>query len=438
MEMSFRRKFIEIVLRKVANAQAVSLQALHTSLLTLGLFLLGVNSVAAQTGLGVMDRSRPSYDAKGIPLGGFRIFPTLDAFAGYDSNVYALPLASSDYFFVEDPAVRVQSQWGRHFLEVYGGANNYNYQNHSQLSLTDWDVGSDGRFDIMQGAAVSLVGSYGEYHEVISSANRQSNQFQPNRYFQSHVATTGTYHPDHIGLTYGVSWDHYAYKDTPLAGGALLDNADRDESVYAGFVESTYQFSPGYEVFAKAAYDKTSYDERLDRSGIYRNSIGYRFSGGLNLLLSQLLVGQVGVGYLDVHFDQHQIIPLRNISGLDFAASLDWYTSDLLTVHLNAERDITPIVIANASASDDRTVKLSGDYEILRNLIGQVYVSFGQSQIAGIGRVDNYPAVGAGLRVLIDEHFSANLMVNYSERSSNFPDSNFQDNVITIGITGHV
>ena len=28
--------------------------------------------------VGVMDRARPEYDAKGIPLGGFRLFPSLD------------------------------------------------------------------------------------------------------------------------------------------------------------------------------------------------------------------------------------------------------------------------------------------------------------------------------------------------------------------------
>src|ERR1700712_320465 len=38
--------------------------------------------------IGVMQRPRPEYDAKGIPLGAFRMFPSLDVNATYDDNVF--------------------------------------------------------------------------------------------------------------------------------------------------------------------------------------------------------------------------------------------------------------------------------------------------------------------------------------------------------------
>ncbi len=56
-----------------------------------------------QQDVGVMERQRPEFDAKGIPLGAFRIFPTMAIGAGYDDNVFKLPAASSDFYFEETP-----------------------------------------------------------------------------------------------------------------------------------------------------------------------------------------------------------------------------------------------------------------------------------------------------------------------------------------------
>ena len=95
--------------------------------------------------VGVLERERPAYDAKGIPLGGFRLYPRLNFDTAYDDNVFRLPAAQSDWYFRETPTLRLRSQWGQHFLEVYGGADNYNYSRFSSLDLTDWNMGAAGR-----------------------------------------------------------------------------------------------------------------------------------------------------------------------------------------------------------------------------------------------------------------------------------------------------
>ncbi|MEJ0041071.1 MAG: outer membrane beta-barrel protein [Rhizomicrobium sp.] len=162
-----------------------------------------------QQDVGVMERPRPEYDAKGIPLGGFRLFPSLDVSANYDDNVLRVPAASSDWYFEEAPSLRLMSQWGRHFFEVYGGADNYNYSSFSRLNLTDWNVGSDGRFDISRAADWSANASYGEYHEALSSPNTVGFQSAPNRYNKTHVDTVGRYQPNRLGFSIGGGYDRY-------------------------------------------------------------------------------------------------------------------------------------------------------------------------------------------------------------------------------------
>jgi hypothetical protein len=393
---------------------------------------------SAQTALGVMDRERPGYDAKGIPLGGFRLFPTLDFGAVFDDNVHRLTSAESDWYFQETPALRLQSQWGRHFLEFFGGADNYNYAKFSSLNLTDWNVGGDGRVDVVQGVAIGSAASYGEYHEPLYSPNTLGNQASPNRYHKVHGEITGTYQPNRLGVGMGVSLDRLTYEDAPLVGGGFIDNADRAEDEVQGYVRAMYNFSPGYTVFLKGSYDTRAFDQAFDRTGTHRGSHGYRVGGGVDLKIGHLLSGTASVGYLEQRFDQFQPVPLHNIAGLDFNAQLDWYAMDLVTVHLNAGRYVTDIVLAGVSASDDKQVKLSADYELQRNLLVQVYGAFTQSALRGINRTDNYPSAGISGKYLMNEYVSVNAGYNYSDRSSDLPGANYQDSMISIGLTGHI
>jgi hypothetical protein len=43
----------------------------------------------AEEDLPVMSRPRPEYDAKGLPLGGFRLFPTLSFGTTYDTYFFS-------------------------------------------------------------------------------------------------------------------------------------------------------------------------------------------------------------------------------------------------------------------------------------------------------------------------------------------------------------
>jgi hypothetical protein len=391
-----------------------------------------------QQDVGVLDRLRPAYDAKGIPIGGFRLFPQLEVSSAYDDNVYLLPSAASDEVFSEIGSARLVSEWGRHFVELYSGVNNYNYATFSALNLTDWDVGSDGRYDVARGVSVSAAGSYGEYHEPLYSPNTLGTQAAPNRFYKGHAESTAVYQPNRLGFGAGFSYDRYDFSNAPLVGGGVVDNADRDEDEYQAYARSTYDFSPGYSAFVKASYDSRSFDQILDRDGFHRASTGYRGDAGVDLQITNLLRGEVYLGYLEQHFDQHQVTPLKNIDGLDFGAQLDWYATQLMTVHLTASHQISDVTLANVSASDDEIVKLSADYELGYNIVAGGYGGYTHSKLEGITRADDYPTAGVSLKYLVDNHFSADLSYSYRDRSSNVTGVNFTDNIIRFGITGHI
>jgi hypothetical protein len=438
--------------RRRANRDAFVQRALRRAALVLGFSAAGAgltglaipaaaeDSVAptyvgmTPEDVGVMQRSRPEYDAKGIPLGGFRLFPSLDASANYDDNVLRTPTATSDWFFEEAPSLRLQSQWGRHFLEVYGGLDNYNYASLSRLNLTDWTVGSDGRLDISRAVDLNAAASYGEYHEQLSSPNTVGFQKSPNRYDKTHAEATGRFQPNRLGFSIGGSFDRYDWLNTPEIGGGTLFNTDRNEDDYQGFAKVNYDFSPGYSGYIKGLYDSRQFDLPIDRTGVDRASHGYRVDAGVNLQITHLVAGEIFVGYLDQQFKA----PLKDISGVDYGVNLDWFATPVLTVHLNGAHQINDVVLVNTSASDDKLIKLSADYEFRRNIIFTGYVSYTDSKLTGTTRDDNYPGAGIGMKYLLNEYMSANLNYNYSERSSNFPGIGYTDDTVSIGLSLHI
>jgi hypothetical protein len=316
------------------------------------------SSVALEAG--VMDRARPAYDAKGIKMGGFRLFPQIDLGIAYDDNVFRLPDAHSDWYFREAPAVRLRSQWGRHFLEFYGGLNHYDYGRFSSLNLTDWNMGAGGRYDVTYGSAIAVAASYGNYHEPLYSPNTVGNQEAPNQYHKAHTNISASYRPNRLGFDGGASIDQLTFGNTPKVGGGFINNADRDETEYQAYARTSYDFSPGYFAFLKAGYDERVFDQELDRSGFHRASTGYRVNAGVDMQISHLVQGEFFLGYLEQHFDKSGVLQLKNISGLDFGGKVDWFASERTTVHLTAARSVSDTIIKNVSASDDRDIKLSG------------------------------------------------------------------------------
>lgn len=389
--------------------------------------------------VGVMDRARPAYDAKGIPLGGFRLFPRLDASASYDDNVFRTPTATSDWFFTISPAARLKSQWGRHFFEVYAGLNDYRYTELTAENLTDWRAGMDGRLDISRASYFTLNGFYGQMHELWSAPNNVVGfQAAPNRYFQAHVDGVAIYQPNRLGFGIGGSADVYNWTNVPKIGGGLLYNDDRDQNEYQLYAKVYYDFSPGYSAYVKASYDERDFDQFYDRTGYHRTSHGYRIDGGLNLQISHLLTGEVYVGYLAQNFAQNVLHPLKNVSGLDYGVQLDWYVSPIVTLHLTGKRSLDDTVLSGVSFADNKSVGVSADYEFRPNIILQARTSYTDARYIGSTRTDSYLSAGLGIKYLVNRYASLDLNYNYSDRSTDIAAFKYTDNVLSIGLNLHL
>lgn len=402
-----------------------------------GLFLLAAMAWLAVTlparagegqPVGVMERPRPDYDAKGLPIGSFRLRPALDVGAAYDDNVYRTATAKQhDFFYTVTPSFDLKSDWSRHLLELSGSFTRDQYNSRRSENRNDWYVAGNGRLDIERDAALTANGSYTVQHEPRYSADQPGTAAEPTQYAILHGGSTLSYTPNRFGLEVGGSYDRYDFDPTKLIGGGVFDNRDRNRDQYRGTAKVSYEFAPGYALFLRGTYDTRRFDTA---AGQARDSHGYRADAGAKMFLTHLLQGEIFVGFVSQKFKA----PFRSVSAVDYGATLHWYATPLMTVHLSASRLFHDTTIAGASATDDQSVSLAVDYELLRDLILQAHVDVTDSRFLGTARDDKLLETGLTAKYLINRYLSADAGYAYQRRSSSAAGQGFTDNLFQAGL----
>jgi hypothetical protein len=389
-------------------------------------------SGALPEGMGVMDRTRPEYNAAGISVGSFRLYPTLGAGFSADDNIFRATDATSDTFWTLSPRLDLRSDWMNDSLQLYTQLDHYAYDDHSTESHTNWIVGGAGKFGLAQGSYLSGDAYYYDTHESRISPDLSEAALSPTRYRRVHADTTGLVTFNRLSLSATVDYDRYDFDDTKLIGGGLIDNGDRDRNVYEATGKASYELAPNQSIFAQVTYDKRDFDRLFDRNGEDRTSDGYRIDAGAAMMLTPLIQGTAYIGYLK----QNYAAPLKDASGLDFNAQIDWFATQLLTAHLTASRTIEDTTIAGSSNVDVRAVSASVDYELLRNVILQPHVDYSDNKFDGISRDDKITSAGLEGRYLMNEYLSAYAGYEYQRRASDAVGRKFSDNLFTIGVRG--
>jgi hypothetical protein len=385
----------------------------------------------------VVNRSRPEYDPIGIPLGAFRAYPTANLDVTYDDNVLRTDTnAQGDWAVSLTPGLYVRSDWVRHYLAARASATRYKYSSLSSENRTEWGATAGGRLDILTGFNLAAAGSYESTFEDRTSRDQEGAR-RPTPYSETGARAAISYNPFRFGMQLGVAYQRYDYGHTeltPQAGGGERNNDDRDRDVYSMYTTAVYEFSPGYGVFVRPSFEKRVYDLNTGRAA-GRDSTGYTIDSGVTLLLTRLITGEAFLGYI------HQDLEGANfadLSGVDFGARIQWYPTELLTVHFNASRTPNATTITGASVGDDRYVAVGADYEVLRNVIVRGSLSYTDSLFTGTERRDQDFGARLGVQYLMNRYLTANLAYTRTTRSSTSTGAGFADNTVFLGLRGHL
>ena len=394
---------------------------------------------------GVMETPRPDYDAQGIALDNWTLFPSLAATANYDDNVFrSLANRNWDWYFETTPAFRLQRKTQDGVFDIFGDADFFNYVEFPRLNLTDWTIGADSKLNLSTHFAAALSGYYGEYHEDFASVNLIENpsaEREYTRYFKGHFETAASYGSGDWLVSGGASLDRFDWQSTVLLSGLHVSNEDRNATYVDPYARVAYQVAPSYQVYARALYDRRDFDELRDRFGFDRDSSGVELDGGMTALIGQTLNLDAFLGYREQQFRNFAVDPdhrLQDVAELDYGLTADWYAAPTFTAHLSATRSLSDLILPDASLSDDQTVRLSADWEARHDVIVQEFVAYTYSRLIGTERVDRYPAAGVTLRYLINRYASAELAYLFTARHSTDRPSEFSDQIVTVGLNLHI
>jgi hypothetical protein len=362
----------------------------------------------------VLQRAHPETDALGVHAGAFLVFPRVDIAANATSNVFgATSEPVSDAYATLAPRLDAVSDWSRHQVQAHVRGNFRRFLDYSIKNENGYDVGIDGRLDIIGDsnlrAAVNadrvyinqLSGDFPRFSAASVPLDRQVSSLR------------GTYALNRLQLIGDVNVTRLNYSDTRALDGSIIDQDYLDRTATRLTARAEYNISPVTSLFVQGVYTLHDYkvvDVDFDRSG---NEL--RVIGGAAFDITPLIRTRVGVGYLTRQYDAAGV---ANLSGLAFDAQVDYLITQLTTITLSARRDIRDAIVIGSQGYTASRATAEVDHELLRNLILVARADLESDDFARIDRNDRLFHIGASALYTLNRSMVLTPSIDYSNRDS--------------------
>jgi hypothetical protein len=314
-------------------------------------------------GAGVLNRPKPELDPLGVRAGGFLIFPNVELGTTYDDNVFATENnKQGDFLFQVVPTVTVESDFSRHLLRFSAGADVGRYVDNTSENYIDYFFTGSGRYDITGDASVSTDVAYRKLHEDRGDPDSAIGAAEPIEFSRSSADLAYQQRFNRVTGRVDVGVGREDYDDVPSIIGVTLDQDDRDRWSYTATGQVGYDLYPGYQPFLRFNYIRTEYDEGTVKA----NSDTYEAVVGTTLDLTNLLTGEIFIGYLARNYDEDQF---SDFTGLSYGLSLDYAITQLTTLSGRISQAVEEGFSTNPIPRERTTFTVGVDHELLRNVI---------------------------------------------------------------------
>lgn len=346
----------------------------------------------------------------GVTVGSFRLYPTLDLRAGYDTNVFARPAGqqtASPYEAVR-PSLDLRSDWSNHMLNVgaygvlgfYNNATNQNYQNFGfttdgRLDIqTDWYVNGSAAFTRTTEAAGTPDAAVAPSPTVVWSVPLAISMYQRfNRlFYQVGAAATG-----------------FRYQDFSQLNSSILPGSNRDRTEYGETLRGGYEVFDGFDVWVQGGLSQRRYVQPSNLANQQRDSNGWSVTTGATVDLGGIskLEGFVGYG------QQAYYNPSLTTPALVFGLGGTWNGYSPLVLRPFVVRSINETAFTNYQNYVSTTIGAEAAYTIQEGWVlngGASFSLLDYSPIPGVAgafqHTDNFYRASLGLQYSIRPQLS--------------------------------
>ncbi len=388
--------------------------------------------------LGVADRPRPEYSPIGGRLGSFFLYPRVDASVQYTDNLRGTPTDKiSDEILDVRPSVDLVSGWSRNLLDLRAYYDHDFHAHTSSENYSQFGAAALTRLDFARATHLQINASADRLIESRTDIN------SPNGTIDSNYATTSPIRYTNLALSANLSQafnrltvignagvNRQKFDDATLLNGQPLDQQFRNNTLFDAYLEGRYALGGSTSIIAHIERSEISYDEN-ELVGFDRNSVSYTAQLGVGLQISQLVKGDIRVGY----FTQNNRDPrFLDSSGVGFSANLVYNITPTTTIRVYADRSVQPSGSIVTSGNVVSTGALTVEHEFLRNLTGSAYARYSSidpQATVNLGTGQEYEG-RLGATYYLSRRFRFNASLDHYSRRGVF--GNLDVNAASLGV----
>ncbi|WP_454758328.1 outer membrane beta-barrel protein [Caulobacter segnis] len=380
----------------------------------------------------VRQRPRPDYEAAGQKAGGFTLYPRVTVDFEHNDNIYAVATAKTDdNIWRVKPELAVRSDWSRHALGFFAGGNVIRYSDKGTEDTEEYTLSANGRLDVARGSNITASGQYQRLTEPRTSITAGSPAGATPKPVQYDLVTSSlavTKEFNRLRVTGRLDDRDFNYKDQ---GSLIFNQNTRDRNELSYGAKAEYAVSPDTALYVSATGNKKDYDTNL--AAFDRTSDGYVVGVGANFDVSELVRGDLQVGYMKQSYDR---AAFKSIDGVNVLGRLEWFPTQLTTLGVNGSRTIEESVAPGSPGFVSSNIGASIDHELLRNVLLSASYTHGKDQYEQIARDDKRDNFSATATYLLNRRVGVFLTYNYLKQDSTgaAKGASFKDNKLIASV----
>ena len=371
----------------------------------------------------------PADSELGIPLGSFRLFPTLDVRVGYDSNAFATQTQQigSAYEAIL-PSLEVKSDWNNHMLNfgAYGAFGFYNSA--TSLNYQNFGFNTDGRLDIYRDWYLTASAAFTGTTEAFGTPDVA--QAQAPSVVYAVPLSLGMYQRfSRLFYQASASATGLRYSDYSQLNTNALPAGSRDRNLFGESLRAGYELREGFDVWVQGALNQRRYLQFVNIAGQQRDSDGWSVTGGSTLDLGGVSKLEGFVGYSQQNYFSAGV----NTGAVIFGLGGTWNGYQPLVVHPFVVRSINETVYTNYQDYVSTTIGAEFTYTIQSDWqlnAGASYSLLDYTPVPGttgsFQHSDNFYRVSLGLLYAFQPQFQIGPLYEFS--AANGPDPNTSQN----------
>lgn len=274
--------------------------------------------------------STPSEEL-GVTVGSFRLYPTLELKAGYDSNVFALPPGQErgSPYEVARPSLSLQSDWSNHMLNFgaygvlgfYNSATSQNYQN--------FGFSVDGRLDIQRDWMLTGNAAFLRNTEALGSPDTGANALQsPTAIYSLPVGLSMYQRFNRLFYQASVGVSPFRYQNFGQTNATILPDSSRNRTEFSESLRAGYELYDGVDFWVQGGLNQRAYQNYTNVVSQQRDSTGWQVAGGATVDLGGISKLEGFIGYTQ----QTYFNPSVSTPALTFGLGGVWNGYEPLTV----------------------------------------------------------------------------------------------------------